>query len=191
MTRNSWLETHLRERNVELDRYKSISWSTESEPPSVLYPLDNLGVATVSFRLYTVSGLPIGAMQYRPFADKNGNNDEYGRYHTHITRGNIGIWGVESLHYRDDVCFVTEGIFDAVRIHNLNLPCLAVFTNDPKPVRSQLWLLRRKIVVVCDNDFAGLRLAKYGDSVIIPPRTGLDLGDMTDSEVKSMFWEWI
>lgn len=147
---------------------------------------------TVTFCLYTLAGMMVGTHRYRPHAPKTPRNDEkYGRYWTYIQKGHIGVWGLETYWWRRDVLFVTEGVFDAVRIHNLGLPAVALLANDPKPFRPWLSCLNRHIVAVCDNDTAGKKLAKFGDSVITVQKEGADLGDLTDAEVEGLLWEWL
>jgi len=160
---------HLRSRHVEFARYRTISYDQ----------------SVVTFICYNFSGQCVGYQQYRPDAPKTKSNDEkYGRYYTYFTPGQTAVWGLETFYYREDVLFVTEGVFDCVRLHNLGLPAIAVLSCNPKHLRSFLRVVNRKKVAVCDNDQAGQLLANSCDSSMICPIEGMDLGDMTDEQVR-------
>lgn len=75
----------------------------------------------------------------------------------------VTAYGLEFLNYDDPLLFVVEGVFDAVRFHNMGLNCLAVLSCDPKHLKEWLRLLPFYKVAVCDGDKAGLKLAEYGD----------------------------
>ena len=76
-------------------------------------------------------------------------------------------------------------VFDAVRLTSRGLPAVAVLSNDPaKDVYNWLHSLGRKVVVVHDNDKAGLRLAKFGDFAVTTGEK--DLGDSTEAEVANL-----
>lgn len=137
------------------------------------------------FYLWNLSGQLVGYQQYRPESNKKKHNDpKEGRYFTY-TKDNIGVWGLESFYYRNDILFLTEGIFDACKLHALNLPAIAVLANDPKRIRSWLYALPRFIVAVCDDDAAGRKLAKCGNRAITVSG-GKDLGDLSLGEAKSL-----
>jgi hypothetical protein len=131
----------------------------------------------------------VGYQAYRPLADKVQRNHIHGRYYTFLgeegeiqsrSKKKLGIWGLESLQYPGPV-FLSEGIFDAIRIWNQGYASLALLSNDPKHLRNQLLLLNRRLIAVCDNDEAGRRLAKMGHTSVTV--TGHDLGDSTQDEV--------
>lgn len=147
---------------------------------------------TATFLLYNLSGQIVGYQQYRPFAPKSLNNDaKDGRYYTRLTIENsnpksmkFGVFGIETFHFRNDILFLVEGIFDAVRIHNLNLPCVATLTNNPKQLYNLFYIIgqSRKIISICDNDIAGKKLSLLSDYYKVCYK-GKDLGDMTNQEV--------
>lgn len=141
---------------------------------------------TACFFLYNLSGQWVGFQQYRPAADKARKNDpKDSRYYTHYERGRVAVWGLETFNYRTDVLFITEGVFDCVRLHNQGLPAIAALANDPQHLRHWLYALSatRLLVGVCDNDEAGEKLAK-SVNIAIRLQDSKDLGDKTDEEVR-------
>ena len=132
--------------------------------------------------LWNLSGQYCGYQQYRPFAPKTTRNDpREGRYFT-WAKDRLAVWGLESWDFRSDVLFVTEGVFDACKLHNLGLPAVAVLANDPKRLRPWLGSLARLTVAVCDADSAGAKLGKLCDHSLTT-QGGKDLGDMTPTQV--------
>lgn len=140
----------------------------------------------ITFYLWNLSGQLVGYQSYRRSAGKEKkNNPEEGRYFTLRKAPTVAVFGVESLYLRPDVVFVTEGAFDAMRLTELGYPAVAVLSNDPsKDVYNWLHSLGRKVVVVHDNDKAGLKLAKFGDFAVTTGEK--DLGDSPDEEVKTL-----
>lgn len=162
---------HLRERHLDVDLHRPVIDEVE-------------GVATLF--LWNLSGMLVGYQQYRPNASKAPNNDvRLGRYFTRVKQPTIAVWGVESLDLTPHVVFVTEGVFDAARLTERGYSAIAVLSNDPKrELRNWLKSLARKVVVVCDNDSAGRRLAKFGDVVAFTEEK--DLGDSSDEFVTTL-----
>lgn len=119
-----------------------------------------------TFPLYNLAGTLLGYQQYRPDGSKAVNNDPRdGKYFTRKPNNpEPSYWGVESWNLSNTL-FLVEGLFDAARLTSLGYSALAVFTNNPgSNFRSFVSLVQklRPVVVVCDNDAAGLKLAKYG-----------------------------
>lgn len=159
------VKKHLTERYLNPDLY-TVSWDDE----------------TACFALWNLSGQWVGYQQYRPFAPKTARNDpREGRYFT-WAKDRLAVWGLESWDFRKDVLFVTEGVFDACRLHNLGLPAVAVLANDPKRLRPWLGSLARHTVAVCDDDAAGAKLGRLCDQAVTTS-AGKDLGDMTPTQV--------
>lgn len=147
--------------------------------------------AVATFLLFNLSGQVVGYQQYRPGAPKTMSNDpRNGRYFTYVTKNMLGVWGLETYNFRNDYLFVTEGVFDACRLHNLGLPAVAVLSNNPKGLANFLFTVPRRVVVVADNDPAGKMLMEYGDEVLVCD-AGKDLGDMTDGEVQSLLTRYL
>ena len=169
------LEEHLKRRRLEVDRYTSIYLNEEER--------------IISFLVWNLSGQLVGFQKYRPDADKMLRNSEHvGRYYTYFTGDSkqkmIGVWGLETYHYRDDILCFTEGVFDAAQLHRYNLPAVAVFANNPKPLRPWLTILPRKLIGFRDNDQAGAALEKYMDECVV--MTEKDLGDSTDADISQI-----
>ena len=147
--------------------------------------------SVATFLLFNLSGQVVGYQQYRPGAAKAQNNDpRAGRYFTYSPKHLLAVFGLETYHFRTDLLFVTEGVFDACRLHNLGLPAVAVLSNNPKGLANFLFAVPRRVVVVADNDPAGRMLMEYGDEVLVC-NAGKDLGDMTDGEVQSLLTKYL
>lgn len=163
--------THLLDRGLNPAHYRSVFVDEMS------------GVAT--FLLWNLSTKLVGYQQYRPDGDKEKCNDrDLGKYYTY-QKDSIAVWGLETLEYRRDILFITEGIFDAVKFHALGLPCVAVLQNNPKPTRSWLFAIPRIIIAACDGDAAGLKLARSAQFAIHAP-AGLDFGKLSLSETRAI-----
>lgn len=119
----------------------------------------------VVFPLWNLSGQLVGYQQYRPFAEtkQNPERPSEAKYFTYLPTTKVTAYGLEFLNYDDPLLFIVEGVFDAVRFHNMRLNCLAVLSCDPKHLKEWLRLLPFYKVAVCDDDEAGMKLAKYGD----------------------------
>ena len=151
---------------------------------------EELGCA--SFPLWNLSGQLLGYQRYRPNASKALNNDpREGRYFTRVVNGNTAVWGLESWNLSDTL-FLVEGLFDAARLTSRGYSAVAVFSNEPsKNTREWLYAAcsNRRVVAVCDNDVAGLRLARYGH-VSHVMADGKDLGDASDEYVTDFLKEY-
>lgn len=165
------LEKHLLSRHVDLNLHKPVIDEVE-------------GVAT--FFLYNLSGQLVGYQQYRPSATKERHNDpKNGRYFTYRVSGHIGVFGLESVKTDSKTLYVTEGIFDAVRLTEKGCAAIAVLSNNPsKELKSWFKSLPLRTVAVCDNDSAGRMLAKFCDYYAFTQEH--DLGDSSDEFVTSL-----
>lgn len=168
---------HLLSRHMDVDLHRPIIDEVEG---------------IVTFFLYNLSGQIVGYQQYRPGAEKfSKNNPRSGRYFTFRPKRTVGVWGVESLHLRNDIVFVTEGIFDAARLTQRGQPALAMMCNNPNTdLRNFLRCLGKPVVAVCDPDAAGMKLAKVGDYVEVMP-DGCDLGDASVEMVQQLICKYL
>ena len=149
-------------------------------------PVINDEEQLATFYLWNLSGQLVGYQQYRPNGDKKQfNNPKEGKYFTYKKQQTVTVWGVESLHLSTKVLFVTEGIFDAVRLTKRGLSAVAVLSNNP-PADYKNWFmsLNRKVITVCDSDNAGKRLAKFGHVSFFCEKK--DLGESTEEEVSHL-----
>lgn len=174
------LEQHLLSRHCDVQFYRPALDEQEG---------------TATFLLWNLSGQLTGYQVYRPNANKEKKNDpREGRYYTYRApegdlegpkqaRNKLAFFGTETLN-RPGPLFLTEGLFDAVRLHNRGFAALALLSNDPKQFRAALTALGRRLIAICDNDAAGRKLAKIGDSHYVC--TGHDLGDMTETQITQM-----
>lgn len=163
------IRNHLKERHLNLDLHRPL--------------LDkDLNIAT--FLFYNFSGQLVGYQQYNPNGDKRIFNSKIGgKYYTYRKQPTISIWGLESFYISDGPIFITEGIFDAARLTELNQTAFAVCSNNPpKDYKNWFKNLTRPVIAICDNDLAGLKLAKFGNSYEIVP-DGKDLGEAPDDYV--------
>ncbi len=162
---------HLRDRFVNLNLHRFL---VDDE--------NNMATAL----LYNLSGQLCGYQQYRPGADKTRRNDpREGRYYTYKTEGTLVVFGVETLHLTPGLVFVVEGMFDAARLSSRGFSALAVLSNNPnQDLKGFLKCLNRKVVVVYDNDAAGVKLAKFGHEAVC--LDSKDVGDASEEELNQL-----
>lgn len=144
------------------------------------------------FWLYNLFGQIAGYQQYNPNGTKNISRKEMNprdqKYYTYLSEhlfweGNKScFWGTQFYNHNKKDVFLVEGIFDAVKIINEGYNAFATLNNDPRIAKNYIKLLkdRHNIIVIADNDAAGRKLLKYGDSSYVCE--GHDLGDMTQEE---------
>lgn len=172
------IEDHLRRRGID---------------PSKTYVVIDKENGIATFMLYNLSGQLVGYQRYNPKGDKKDHtNSLMAKYYTYVTKedsktAKIAVWGLESFSPDDSFFFMTEGIFDAVKLHNAGYPAIALLSNNPKVLKSWLSALPQKKIVVADNDEAGSKLEKFGDLVIHVPTEYKDVGDMPQEMVNSFF----
>jgi hypothetical protein len=143
----------------------------------------------VSFQIWAGTKL-VGYQRYDWRGEKKVDNRKGGKYYTYVQDGHrqLSCWGTRD-NFGHGPLFITEGIWDAVRIKNCYHDALAVFTNNPHKQLKQ-WLRMyagsRPIVAICDNDAAGTKLGNAADLWFKVPLAGHDMNDMTDQE--AMDW---
>lgn len=168
------LLTHLKSRGVD------------PESTDVIMD-DETGIAT--FLLYNLSGQLVGYQRYNPNGDKKGRGDDLAsKYFVYVTKesehsSKIAVWGLQYIDPNKSHIFVTEGIFDAIKIKNAGHPVVAVLTNNPLPLKAWFKSMSKTIIAITDNDAAGQKLSKFGDVSFTVPEPYKDLGDMPQDKV--------
>lgn len=177
---------HLLSRSVNLELYKNTLTVSEENQSATFY-------------LWNTSGQLVGFQQYRPNQPKVDYtlDPRMLRYFTFVSKESessqkLTAFGLELLNPENRTLFVVEGVFDAVKLHNLGLNCLALLSATPKPLREWLWTLGYNVVPVCEDDKAGKLLKKMSNNGdYLELTNGQDLGDMKDSEVFELFKEYL
>jgi len=140
-----------------------------------------------TFPLYNLSGQMVGYQRYNPNGEKKRGNNLDHRYYTHIgkegEKGKLAVWGSENIDPHNPRLYVTEGIFDAIRLMNAGLPVVAALGNDPKHLRSLFKSLGKHVIAITDADDAGRKLARIADETFEVPPGFKDLGEMTPEQV--------
>lgn len=146
-----------------------------------LYPNIVIDVDTniVTFPIFSFDKRYVGFQQYNPNGDKKERkNFKLGKYFTYLST--VSVWGLESIElFNNDIVFVCEGVFKACRFHNWGYAAIATLTNNPKSIKKEILSLGKKVVVICDPDEAGKKLAPYGHICITPDKP---IDDMTEVE---------
>lgn len=165
------INEHLRQRGFNPALYSNCCIDT----------VDNV----LTVYMYTATGAITGFQQYRPNADKlKANNPRDGRYYTYIAKGNIPMWGVESLAYSAERVYVVEGIFDACRLHNLGVPAIACFGSYNDQLKNWLVCTGRKVYTINDSVGVNNKLSCF-KNIELPSGRG-DVGECTDKEIEHM-----
>ncbi len=151
----------------------------------------------VTLPLFNMSGKMVGYQTYNPTLPKLHVDDpKLARYFTWVTKpcasknAEVAVWGLETVKWDDKLLFLTEGVFDACRLHWLGLPAVACLSNNPVHLRSWLTALPSRKVACVQGDPAGRKLAKYGDDQVWLPE-GKDVGDLSSNEVEEMFSKYL
>lgn len=165
------MELELQRRSLNVDLYQGVYTCKD----------------VVFFALWDLTGRLVGFQQYRPGANKEKRNDpKEGRYYTSVhgdkNERPIAVWGLESYHFRQDVLVICEGIFDACRCHNEDIPAVALLSSSYKPYKNWLTSTGRKIYKLEDDH--GSKLGPY-ENIELPTHRS-DLGDCTDEEIKNL-----
>ena len=149
---------------------------------------------SATFLLFNLSGKLVGYQVYKPDKDKTRSNDPRdGRYFSYASKEDktnyLSPFGLESLDLRDDILFVTEGIFKAIALHNVGYPAIATLTNNPKGLKNFLYILSktRRIIVLGDNDEGGSATRSMGYEFVLPPARVKDIDELSEGEIK----EWL
>jgi len=176
------IEQHLRDRGVDPEKL-GVIYDKESN--------------IANFLLYNLSGQLIGFQQYNPNKPKAHYKGEkmkdLVKYYTYVSKEGgkkdtfISVWGLENIDFeKDKEIWITEGIFDAVKLVNAGLPALAVLTATPsKQLKQWLSIINKKIIGILDADEAGNLLKSVTSVAYTVPKPYKDLGEMPQEEVNS------
>lgn len=162
---------HLKSRWFDPSRYNGV-WV---EPNSV------------TLALWNMSGQMVGYQKYQPGSPRGNGVDA--RYYSFFGEHKLGVWGLETVDLGGTL-FLTEGVFDACRLHAYNLQAVAVVCNNPKHLKNWLSMLPHFKVAALDGDVAGDALSKYVDKSVKLPH-GKDVGDLTQEEFLAYFGEYL
>jgi hypothetical protein len=172
---------HLKSRWFDVSRYPNVVVTDE----------------TTTLPLFNTSGKMVGYQTYSPGLPKCHVDDpRLARYFTWVTKpaasknAALAVWGLETVHWNDTVLFLTEGVFDACRLHWHGLPAVACLSNNPVHLTSWLRATPSAKVACVQGDSAGRKLAKYGDKQVWLPNEK-DVGDLTNNEFATLFAEWL
>ena len=158
--------------------------------------------------LWNLSGQLVGYQTYRPDRPKNDHTLKPSelKYYTQLSKeeetwyfrngktktlksSKLTAFGLDLLSRHavlPKLCFLVEGVFDAVPFHNLGLNCLGLLGVASKPNNDLLNLLRSlgyHLVAVCEDDKAGKNLSKYADTSLYL-ENGQDPGDLKTEGVE-------
>jgi DNA primase len=138
----------------------------------------------ITFPIYTIDGKMVGYQKYNWKEDKT--RDNQARYYTYADKAykNCVVYGLDNCFGYGPV-FITEGIWNALRITNCFRDSLAMLCNNPSKQTKQ-WLKmvypNRTIVAICDNDEAGKLLGRSADYSFVAPIEYGDINDMSTDE---------
>ena len=101
---------------------------------------------------------------WRSKTKENTKNNKTIRYFTHVTENKTAVWGLDTLTLSKKRLFITEGIFDAAKLHRQGEAAIAVLTNaKDSNVLTWLSILPQKTIAILDRDDAGKSLKKGVD----------------------------
>lgn len=177
---NEGIKEHLKERDFS----ESFPVFIDTEGDVAYFPLFNLSGKMVGYQRYNPKGIK-GKDSYKVPTEER-------KYYSYITKENpekniphIAVYGLHTLDKRPFV-FIVEGVFDAAKLMNLNLPVIAVMANDPKPLKNFFFVLQKDTIAWIDNDEAGRKLKRIAKYSITTPKPYKDLGDMPLEEVEKV-----
>lgn len=117
--------------------------------------------------LYNLSGQLVGYQKYNWRGSKTKSNKGDGKYYTYITKESkntkLAVMGLECVDITKTL-YIVEGMFELLWAQNYRLNCVAVLTNNPKPLKNWFNTLPCKTVALCQNDAAGLKLKNLCDT---------------------------
>lgn len=151
----------------------------------------------VTFILWNLSGQAMGMQCYNPSQPKKEVGDpKLQKYWSWVTKpcasknAELAVFGLETVRWTDKVLFLTEGVFDAARLHWNGLPAVAVLSNNPMHLTGWLMGLPSKKVACIQGDKAGLSLAKFGDECVMLPEES-DVNSLSEEQFAEYFGKWL
>ena len=175
------MQEHLRSRWFDTAKYPNATVTDES----------------ATFPLFNMSGQMVGFQVYNPLQPKKEVGDPMlQKYFSWVTKpcasknAELAVWGLETVDWTDEVLFLTEGVFDACRLHWDGLPAVACLSNNPVHLTSWFKALPSHKVACVQGDAAGNKLAKFGDSCVMLPENN-DVGSLTDAEFTKLFAKYL
>ena len=173
------LLNHLKFRDLDITTNRCL---LNEENDEVYFLLWNLSGQLQGYQKYFFEGVKIHD------SNKAAREGILAKYFTWVTkvdrRVEVAVYGLETYKWDGKYLFITEGIFDIIKIHNLGEPGIATLMNDPpKSYKGWLKTIPQKKIVIYDNDKAGEKLAELGDYAFTVPSPYKDLGDMPQNEV--------
>lgn len=164
------LLNHLKSRHFNPDLYQGLG----------------LDGNVLTLPLWNQSGVMVGYQVYDHTKPKGSNkNPREQRYFTYVTPGQSAVWGLETLH-NDGPLYLTEGVFDACRLHSRGFQAVAVLTNNPQHLLSWLYALTNTVIAAVQGDQPGRKLAGYTQYAVYLTE-GKDVGDLTEQEFNQFF----
>lgn len=161
------------------------------------YPNVSVTAKMVTLPLFNLSHRMVGYQTYRPELPKQNPADRsMERYAPYVskptasTNAELAVWGLETVTWFDQFVFLTEGVFDACRLHWHGLPALALLSCNPLHLQSWLKTLPMTKVACVQGDKAGQKLAKFGDLSVFLPE-GEDVGSLTETAFLETFGRWM
>lgn len=175
------MHEHLKSRWLDLSLYSNI------------YVDDEI----VAFPMYNLSGKCYGYQCYNPTQPKKEVGDyKKQKYFSWTTKpcasrdSELVVWGLETVNWLDPFFFITEGIFDACRLHWHGLPAVAMMGCNPVHLGGWLMAMPQHKIACVQGDKPGKNLAKFGDSVLNLPEAH-DVGSLPEDEFLRIFARWI
>lgn len=119
----------------------------------------------VTFYLYLLTGELKGYQSYNWKASKEKkNNPKEGRYYSH-KKHPLCCFGLHT--YRTDKpLFLVEGVWEALALHRIDQPAIAILSNSTKPFRNWLYTLPCHTVAAVQPDKASRELRWGVDSIM-------------------------
>lgn len=174
---------HLADRGIDLSDFRQYPVYTDTKADVAYFPLFNMSGKFVGYQRYNPDGIK-GKDSYKV-------GKEFRKYYTYVTRENpeqniphIAIYGLHTIEQRKGYVFITEGIFDAVKLINNGEPAVAVLSNNPKQLRNFFFALGKTVIAIMDRDSAGSKLRRIADYAYTVPDGYEDLGDMSADAVR-------